>query len=65
MPLNSVGLDCDDFDQSVESDVSDVVVPVRQKLAEDVHTKHAEAGISLDVENGKHSLIEDGVSNVF
>jgi hypothetical protein len=62
--LDRIWLDCNDFDQCVESDISDIVVAVRQKLSENVNTEHAQARISFNVEDSKHGLIENGVTNV-
>ena len=65
MSLDGVRLNSNNLDQCVEGNVSDVVVTVGQEFAENVYTKHAEARICFDVENGEHCLIEDGVSDVF
>jgi hypothetical protein len=64
VPLDSVGLDRNDLDQCVQGDISDVVVPVRQEFAQYVHTEHAEARVSFNIENGQNCLVKNGVSDI-
>ena len=57
MSLYSVGLDCDNFDESVEGNISDVVVAVGQELSQNIHTEYAKSGIRLDIEDGEYCLV--------
>jgi hypothetical protein len=63
--LNRIGLNGDNLDQSVERNVSNVVVTVRQEFTENVHAEHAETRVCLDVKNSKYCLIQNRVSDVF
>ncbi|KAI6770825.1 hypothetical protein HG531_009680 [Fusarium graminearum] len=51
MPLNSIGLNGDNLDQSVESNISNVVVAVGEELAQNIDTKDSQARIGLNIEN--------------
>lgn len=64
MPLHSIGLDGYNFDQCVQCDITDVVIPVGQELSEYVDTENAETRIGLNVENGKNGFVENRVSNI-
>ena len=64
MALNRVGLYRNNLDEGIEGDVPDVVVPITQKLAEDIHSQNTKSRIGLDVEDGEYGLVEDGVPHV-
>lgn len=64
MALDGVRVDRDDFQERVERDVADVVVPVPEELAEDVDRHDAQAAVGLDVEDGQHGLVQDRVADV-
>ncbi|KAI6776158.1 hypothetical protein HG530_000103 [Fusarium avenaceum] len=65
MSLDSIGLNGDDLDQSIESHVSDVVVAIGKELAQDIDTENPQTGVGFDVENSAYSFIQNRVTNVF
>ena len=42
MPLNSVRFDRDDLDESVQCDISNVIIAVREEFSKDIHAEHTE-----------------------
>lgn len=52
MSLNCVWLYRNDLDEGVQSNVSDVVITVRQELSENVDAEHAKTRIRFDVQDG-------------
>ena len=65
MALYGIWLDRHDLDQGVESDISDVVISVRQELSQDVYTEYAKSRIGFDVKDCKYRFVQDGVANIF
>ena len=64
MSLYRVGLNGHDFDQSVESNISNIVVTVRKKLAEYVDSKHTKARIGFDIKNREDGFIKDRIPDI-
>lgn len=64
MSLNCIRLNSHDFDKSIEGNISNIVVSIREEFSEDIHAKHAETGICFDVQNGEDGFVEDGIANV-
>ena len=64
MSLDGVGVDVDDFEEGAEGDVANVFVVVQQEPAEDVDGEDAKARLRLDVHDGQHGFVEDGVADV-
>jgi hypothetical protein len=52
MSLNRVRFHGHHLDESIQSNVANVVVPIREELSENVHTQHPEARIRFNVEDG-------------
>lgn len=65
MSLNSVWFDCNDLDQGIESNISNVIVSVGQELSKNIDTEHAESRIGLDIKNREYCFVQNRISNVF
>ena len=65
MSLNSIRVHRDDLVEGVEGDIADIVVPVREELAQNVDGHHAKSTVRLDLQNSKDCLVQDGIPNVF
>jgi hypothetical protein len=52
MSLDCVWLNRNDLDECVQSNVSDVVITVRQELSKNVDTEHAKTRIRFYVQDG-------------
>lgn len=64
MSLHGIGLYSDDLDESVEGNISYVVILVCEKLSEDVDAQDSQARIGLDIENGQNGLVENRVAHI-
>jgi hypothetical protein len=64
VPLHGRRVERDDLGERGERDVPDVVVPVREELAEDVDREHAQARVGLDLEDREHGLVQHRVPHV-
>lgn len=52
MPLHRVRLYRDHLDERIQSNVSDVVVLIRQELSQDVHSQDPQTRVGFDIQDG-------------